>query len=718
MITNPYTQALAWALVHFLWQGAALGLVAFVIWRYARLSASTRYGVGVALLAAMLTAPAATFVYLARNADGYAGTQVRGYARTTGTTGTTGTMGTTGTAGTAGTTGTKGTTNASTPGSTLRPFAVAGVVMTWLAGVGVFSLRLLGGWIAVRRLARRTIRPAGAEIQALARRVAGRLALDRVVGIFESAAVSVPVMVGWVKPAVLLPAAALTGLSTVQLESLLAHELAHVRRHDYLVNLLQGLVETLLFYHPAVWWLSRQVRREREHCCDDLAVGVCDRLVYATALADLASLTAPRSFALAATDGSLLNRVRRILGHDRDDRASTSPWLPVSFVGIIAVAVLPIAFVSAQSQESRISTRVEPAVIATVAETPKPVTPIGPVVAEESPQGVRGGVAGGVPGGVIAEVPEGVSGGVVAGVVGGVPGGVPGGVVGGVLGEVPDQDRAKMAEMITDVRRELEATRDRVATASQQGADQSQIDELRKRIAALEAQLAKMLVEQRNMSESSKRLTSDQEALLKAQQQNLEKASARIKELFEKGLVSQNQVWQAEIAKQRGVLEQQLKERANVDKEYRAQIEKQLGELNQKDLARQLERSKTLMDKGLLAQRDYERAQDAYQKKFALADLFGQLAYADDASLSEDARKLISHALDEKTSDDEVVATIKSVTNLKEDGDRAAVLVRIARQRPFTAGMVTAYLAAANTIRSDYDRERVFKQPITLKAGR
>ena len=109
------------------------------------------------------------------------------------------------------------------------------------------------------------------------------------------------------KPVVLLPVAALSGLSPEQLQAILAHELAHVRRHDYLVNLLQSVVETLLFYHPAMWWVSAQVRTEREHCCDDLAVEVCgDRLVYVTALAELTSITSHRAFALAATDGSLL----------------------------------------------------------------------------------------------------------------------------------------------------------------------------------------------------------------------------------------------------------------------------------------------------------------------------------------------------------------------------------------------------------------------------
>ena len=79
-------------------------------------------------------------------------------------------------------------------------------------------------------------------------------------------------VVGWLRPVILLPASALTGLAPSQLEAVIAHELAHIRRHDYLVNLFQTTVETLLFYHPASWWISRQIRAEREHCCDDVAV--------------------------------------------------------------------------------------------------------------------------------------------------------------------------------------------------------------------------------------------------------------------------------------------------------------------------------------------------------------------------------------------------------------------------------------------------------------
>ena len=122
-------------------------------------------------------------------------------------------------------------------------------------------------------------------------RLTRRLHIGRAVRLLESTLVDVPTVIGWLKPVVLLPASALAGLSPHQLEAILAHELAHIRRHDYLVNLLQTLVETLLFYHPAVWWLSRRIRAERENCCDDLAVSLCgDPVAYAAALAELEGL--------------------------------------------------------------------------------------------------------------------------------------------------------------------------------------------------------------------------------------------------------------------------------------------------------------------------------------------------------------------------------------------------------------------------------------------
>ena len=124
--------------------------------------------------------------------------------------------------------------------------------------------------------------------QGVGNRIASRLGLAPVIRIVELPHVDVPLVVGCLRPIVVLPIAAMAQLNAAQVEAILAHEIAHVRRHDYLVNLMQTLAETLLFYHPAVWWLSARIRDEREHCCDDVAVAVCgDPVGYAAALAEL-----------------------------------------------------------------------------------------------------------------------------------------------------------------------------------------------------------------------------------------------------------------------------------------------------------------------------------------------------------------------------------------------------------------------------------------------
>src|SRR5207249_2224703 len=121
-------------------------------------------------------------------------------------------------------------------------------------------------------------------------RLARRVQVPRPVRLLVSAIVQVPTVIGELRPIILMPIGALSGLPPDQVEGLLLHELAHIRRHDYLVNIFQSIVEALLFYHPGVWWISGHIRRERELCCDDLAVSVIgDVLTYARALAELES---------------------------------------------------------------------------------------------------------------------------------------------------------------------------------------------------------------------------------------------------------------------------------------------------------------------------------------------------------------------------------------------------------------------------------------------
>ena len=221
----------------------------------------------------------------------------------------------------------------------LEPF-LPWLVAAWLLGVGGLSCRLFAGWLQIRRLRR-------ADAEALAdgwpdklAELARRLGVNRPLRLLRTACVEVPTVIGWLRPVILLPAACLTGLTPAQLESIIAHELAHIRRHDYLINLLQSAVETLLFYHPAVWWVSRRIREERENCCDDLVVEVCgDRVGYARALATLEELRpASAQLALAAGGAPLLQRIRRVLG--QGERSAGRPAWPLA--GVLVVMLLAV----------------------------------------------------------------------------------------------------------------------------------------------------------------------------------------------------------------------------------------------------------------------------------------------------------------------------------------------------------------------------------------
>lgn len=212
------------------------------------------------------------------------------------------------------------------------------LVSAWFAGVLFLSIRLLAGWQAIRTIRRLATSPASEVWQERLRRIAVRLQVARPVKLVESALVAVPTVIGWLRPMVLLPTTAFTGLDPSQLEALLAHELAHIRRNDFLINLVQTAIETLLFYHPAVWWLSRHIRDEREHCCDDMAVEVCGNTVtYARALASMEELRGRATLTMAADGGSLLSRIKRLLYPAPEVRRS--PW-GASLIVLLTVALL------------------------------------------------------------------------------------------------------------------------------------------------------------------------------------------------------------------------------------------------------------------------------------------------------------------------------------------------------------------------------------------
>lgn len=349
MLAAPMLKALGYSLIHFIWQGALVWiLLASVRVMLKRSKPSVRYTAACAALLLMLALPVITAFTVARSSVSFAAlsnTQTKTRAtvsllRDGGAT----------------TSAQDGSSSESTTAASIIESWKASLsvwltdermasltpwlVSIWLGGVLLLSVRVFGGWLMAQRLKRSMTRNAEELWQATVLRLSNHLGIRRTVRLCESALAEVPTVIGWLRPVILVPVSALAGLSAQQVEALLAHELAHIRRHDYLVNLMQTVVETLLFYHPAVWWVSRQIRIEREHCCDDMAVAACggDVLTYARALTELEELRANvlPQLAVAANGGSLITRIRRLIEAPKPSAHRGTTWL-ASFIALATV---------------------------------------------------------------------------------------------------------------------------------------------------------------------------------------------------------------------------------------------------------------------------------------------------------------------------------------------------------------------------------------------
>ena len=291
--------ALGWALVHFLWQGTALAAFAAAAMTLCR-STSARYIMAVSALILMFLSPLATFAfYVQQNSGEPMGTSYavpavtwpisRGQVVVPGPA-------------------------VPVPIPPVRD-RIAWLVEAWLVGVALFSMRSAGGFLLLERGRRKQSSVVEARLLEICYTLQDRLGITRAIQYCECKWLQAPAVVGWFRPVVFLPAAALTGLSEDQLHAVIAHELAHIRRLDSFVNLFQVCVETLLFYHPAVWWLNKRIRAEREHCCDEIAVSVCgDAVEYARALTLMEEWRSAPRLVMAANRGPLTDRILRLLG--------------------------------------------------------------------------------------------------------------------------------------------------------------------------------------------------------------------------------------------------------------------------------------------------------------------------------------------------------------------------------------------------------------------
>jgi len=354
ILSQQIIQRLGWTLVHFVWQAAAVALLLAILLRLLRKStAHLRYIIACIALALIVLMPAATLKMLDVPAETFEPVKLLPVDLP------------------------KAEFDAppivqTPPVDTTPPLLPAGaskiplkdkfvaavdsflpfIVVAWLVGVFGLSIWHLGGWAQLQRLRRKMVKQVAERVNQRLKYLAEKLGIKRTVEIAESALVQVPAVVGWLRPVILLPASALTGLSGEQLEAILAHELAHIKRCDYLVNILQTAVEILGFYHPAVWWVSHKIRAERENCCDDLAVSISgDRVAYARALTSMEEVRTGYTLAVAASGGGLFDRIRRLLGKDTANEGRQS-WLP-SVIAIVLIMALVIPTALALSSKSK-----------------------------------------------------------------------------------------------------------------------------------------------------------------------------------------------------------------------------------------------------------------------------------------------------------------------------------------------------------------------------
>lgn len=307
-IDTPVAAAAGWTLIHFVWEGAAIALALAALLACLR-DSRAKYAAACASLMAMAAAPALTLAVLWPSASPAVAAMPRSFAVNW-----------------------LAVPTGAGPAGPAAPWQ-GWLAPVWMAGVAAICCWRMGAWMAARRMRTNGVCAAAPDWQARVSELAAQLRVTRPVRLLESCLAEVPVVIGAVRPVILLPVGLATGLRPEQVEALLLHELAHIRRHDYVVNLLQTAIESLLFYHPAVWWVSGVMRAQRENCCDDLVVRMRGNArEYAATLARLetARYRAPEP-AVAASGGRLIDRIRR-LTNPPQSRVSAAPAVSVALV--------------------------------------------------------------------------------------------------------------------------------------------------------------------------------------------------------------------------------------------------------------------------------------------------------------------------------------------------------------------------------------------------
>jgi beta-lactamase regulating signal transducer with metallopeptidase domain len=339
-LSRQETVALGWTLLHFCWQGTAVAVAYAAVDRLtSRTQSQVRYAVALAALMLMPAVVIGTFAEEMRTATP---AQINGQS--------------TAQAFSVETADVRSRTilheiplasSLEEPSDWLTMRAerlLPWVDAMWLMGVFLLAIRSLGGWLQLEHVRRQARSMVPEDLELRFRQICKQVRVGRSVVLRVSNEVISPLAMGVWRVTVILPVSAVLGLPREELEAVMAHELGHIRRWDYLWNLLQMALESVLFFHPAVWWLSRTVRERREVCCDEIAVRSCaGAAVYARALLRLEeqrTVELRLAMALNGCGGSLLGRVRKVLGEDMAMESRMTSGVSVAAAGALVIALL------------------------------------------------------------------------------------------------------------------------------------------------------------------------------------------------------------------------------------------------------------------------------------------------------------------------------------------------------------------------------------------
>ncbi len=367
-INTQWVANLGWSLLHTLWQGALIAITTLAILKFIPTSKSTlRYAISVGSMTTVVVLFVTTFVYLQLNTSHAIVSEP--------------------------TLPSPVTTDqinfiAPLPDSIPSLFAsviaflnthIYKIIIFWLVGATILFTRLLGAFWYIEKLRNNSTLISGTVLEHL-NQLAYQLQIPRWIDLAESSSIHSPMVIGFIKPIILIPTGMLTGLSAEQIESIFIHELTHIKRHDYLVNLIQSIIEVVLFFNPFVIMLSNILRKERENICDDV---VLERLnnptLYAQTLAQLEEYKHHQlAISFAGNKNYLLNRIKRIMERTAKQQNGKGRFLPIILliVGLISASWLSFSPVKEEKKANNNEKILEVPALFNPTDTIKPIVEV------------------------------------------------------------------------------------------------------------------------------------------------------------------------------------------------------------------------------------------------------------------------------------------------------------------------------------------------------